>query len=684
MRGRARWILLAVVPLLSGSVAFAETPHGRQVGANGSPTLAKLSELGSDAIPKRPLRRLRDAIRETRRSHEPDARGSIFVFDGLEAVNAILGLDGSGGQSEQRTVGIPRCFGEDATIVATPGVPVVGTPGHDVIVGTSGADQIEAGEDDDAVCGLGGNDTILGGGGDDLVQGDGELESTLRGRDGIDGGPGDDVLLGGPANDVIVGGADFDIVAGFQGDDLLDGHGVAGEDAAVDELLYTFAHRSVRVDLRAETANGEGTDTVLNFEAVAGSCFDDVIGGSSESNFLNGGWGTDRLSGRGGLDVLEGDNDLSRGIPWCVEDEGDDILDGGVGDDWVTFFGADGVQASLKDGTSQGSGNDRLLSISSIGGSPGDDVLLGDAGMNYIEPSEGNDVVHGFGGIDTIGYWDVDDYHDPEVPYVPEESGVRLDLERGQARIILQEPGGRVLRERDGLEGIEFAIGSTFDDVLRGDGTPNFLAGDEGNDRLVGRGSPDVLNGGIGEDAIFGGASGRDLADYFLTTPADVSPLCADLGDGLGSALCGIEPGTAVIDMSEPPGGNFVFTDPEDDVDTLVGVEAVEGTSWFDIIVGDDVSNQLYGVTGDDLLVGGLGNDFMEGNDQFAILDWFTFFGLDGGVPGDALVGGEGSDQCASAEVIAECEGTSRGLNHPILTIANDIWDDPRIRKGGG
>lgn len=84
-------------------------------------------------------------------------------------------FDGSGAE------GNPRCRGERATIV--------GTPGDDVIRGTRGVDVIVAGNGNDVIRGLRGNDIICAG----------------RGRDTIVGGPGRDFCDGGPGRDRIRG-----------------------------------------------------------------------------------------------------------------------------------------------------------------------------------------------------------------------------------------------------------------------------------------------------------------------------------------------------------------------------------------------------------------------------------------------------------------------------------------------
>src|SRR5436309_1203281 len=96
----------------------------------------------------------------------------------------------------------PTCEGTPATIVGTPGGPIVGTDGPNVIVGTTGADTIYGNGGDDLICGapdgatvdggdtVVGGDTIYGGTGDDHIIG-------MLGNDWIDAGNGDDGVVGG-------------------------------------------------------------------------------------------------------------------------------------------------------------------------------------------------------------------------------------------------------------------------------------------------------------------------------------------------------------------------------------------------------------------------------------------------------------------------------------------------------
>jgi Ca2+-binding RTX toxin-like protein len=95
------------------------------------------------------------------------------------------------------------CHGREATMIASPGLPTVGTAGRDVIVGTNGADEIEGAGGNDFLCGAKGSDEIHGGSGKDGLLG-------ATGNDDLFGEGGRDDLKGGKGRDSCSGGAGRD------------------------------------------------------------------------------------------------------------------------------------------------------------------------------------------------------------------------------------------------------------------------------------------------------------------------------------------------------------------------------------------------------------------------------------------------------------------------------------------
>ena len=116
--------------------------------------------------------------------------------------------------------------------------------------------------------------------------------------------------------------------------------GAAGSDTA----SYTDATAGVKVSLAiaaAQNTIGAGVDTLINFENLTGSNFNDTLTGNAVANILNGGGGIDILSGAAGNDRLIGG-------------AGNDSLDGGVGTDSFVFdkaFGKDTITGFVAAGT---------------------------------------------------------------------------------------------------------------------------------------------------------------------------------------------------------------------------------------------------------------------------------------------------------------------------------------------
>lgn len=119
---------------------------------------------------------------------------------------------------------------------------------------------------------------------------------------------GNDILTGTRINDNITGLLGDDFIEGLAGNDTLDGG------MGIDTVYYKSAESGVRVNLSGQWAvsigkNDEaniGRDTVINFEDIFGSEYDDLLIGNQRSNVINGGAGNDTLNGFSGKDTFIG------------------------------------------------------------------------------------------------------------------------------------------------------------------------------------------------------------------------------------------------------------------------------------------------------------------------------------------------------------------------------------------
>ena len=444
---------------------------------------------------------------------------------------------------------------------------LIGNAGDDTIHGDAGTDILHGGP---------GNDTLDGGSGFDFVSysdatsavtvnlaitgaqaiGGGQGSDTITGVEAIFGSSYGDVLTGNSSTNYISGGDGVDILRGSAGNDTLDGG------ASFDFVDYSNATSAVTVSLAVAGAQnvggGFGSDTLMGFEAIFGSPYGDVLTGNSSANYI---------SGRDGVDILLGG-------------AGNDTLDGGASFDFVSYADASsGVSVSLAVAGAQnvggGLGSDTLIGIEAIFGSPYDDTLTGNSSANYISGGGGIDILRGSAGNDTLNGGASFDF----VDYSDAISGVTVNLAITGAQAIGGEFGS------DTLIGIEAIFGSSFGDILTGDGNANTLSGGGGADILRGGAGNDTLDGGSSFDFV----SYSDAASGVTVSLAIAGP--QNVGGGLGS-------------------------------DTLIGMEAIFGSSYGDVLTGDGNTNYLSGGSGIDILNGGAGNDTLVGGSD---ADTFVF-----------------------------------------------------------
>lgn len=402
-----------------------------------------------------------------------------------------------------------------------------GGAGSDELYGQDGADSLAGGTgndylygDDygqanaDSLWGEDGRDSLYGGGGNDKLDG-GTGNDILGGDDGIDqlvGGLGDDSLAGGAGADTLTGGAgdddiasqsnyygvkfgdtalDKDVVdAGDGNDEVLIGVGdTAKGGLGTDIIRLSFDMSTIGVTYSLTTAlvtlaNGTKIDGFEQLEFAGGTGADTVTGGALR-DILYGGGGNDKLTGGSGDDLLDGD-------------DGTDTLTGGIGND-VLY--------------DSGTGNDVLnggADSDSIYNGDGADKLNGEAGIDFIYMSEDDfaaDTVNGGTEIDTVDFY---------LSYM----SVYLDL--------TTQTNNDGVAKNDRFSLIENVVGTSYDDVIIGDGLANTLDGggsDDvlngmgGNDRLIGNSGSDTMTGGAGADRFVLQDGGNDGVSYW---PADV------------------------------------------------------------------------------------------------------------------------------------------------------------------
>ncbi|MEH1812969.1 MAG: calcium-binding protein [Nostoc sp.] len=390
---------------------------------------------------------------------------------------------------------------------------IKGTSYDDLIVGSNGNDTLEPG--------YSGNDTINGGKGDDLLSytatssegitstfnattNTGKITAGTRlvsykniERLNITGGFYDDNIVGNNGNDTLdPGRSGNDTVDGGTGDDLL--------------RFVSYATEGITSTFNATTNTGKitaGTSGVSykNIERldITGTSYNDLIVGSNGNDTLNPG-------GRG-----------------------NDTIDGGRGDDLLSYTAYLGITSSFDATTNTGlitAGTDQVsyknIERLQIAGTSDNDNIVG---------SNGNDTITGNYSYE-VGYREY---------YTVEVIGGKDTIDGGAGDDLL------IVHDSGGSEGITSTFNATtntgsitaganrviYKNIERLDIIGTFY-----DDLIVGGNGDDTLNGGGGTDTFAFNSfdEGIDRIDDFNTTNELIRVSVAGFGGGLSPGLLSI------------------------------------------------------------------------------------------------------------------------------------------------
>ena len=532
----------------------------------------------------------------------------------------------------------------------------------------------------DTLTGVAGNDTLYGGDGDDRVFG-GNDHDDLHGGEGDDsltGNSGNDSLRGGAGNDLMIGGSGGDYYTATSGDVVIEiaNQGVDFVHATETFVLTVGQHVEILsqmgLDGRAWGApwvfpalRGEGyyelvrlfgtrsADTTGN---LTGNALDQVliadiadIEQPNSRNILEGLFGADTLVGDFRLDVAaytqsgaavfidlfrpvqsggHAEGDMLYGINHLIgSDHNDTLL--GQNDPALPFstvidnefFGGDGndsLEGYLGYDTLHGDDGD-----DSLYGGGFDDLLYGGLGRDLLEDLDGDDTFDGGAGIDTMNGGNGDNLY-----YAT--TGDRITDTGGDDTVIAQEDfylayGLRIerLEAQAGVGGL-ILYGNTFGQTI------------------VGHSGDDTIHGGAGADVI-DGRGGLDTASYLLSNAGVDVSLNRTFqlgGHATNDSLNRIENLRGSLFADTLTGSATAYGDRRDDnlhqgeagndwIEDVVGRNTLEGGAGDDTLIGSGQSTGI--AAAGSLLIGGLGNDYLDGGASTAS-------------GGDTLVGGLGDD----------------------------------------
>jgi Ca2+-binding RTX toxin-like protein len=406
---------------------------------------------------------------------------------------------------------------------------ITGTERNDVIVGLNeSGDEIYGLGGNDSITGLSGSDALFGGNGHDTLYGS-------AGNDMLDGGAGADRLYGGAGNDTLrpdSGALDNDRIDGGDGIDTIDYSTAPVTRGVRIDLRLTGAQDTL----------GAGKDTILSVENILGTRYADTLNGSNGANLLDGGMGNDKLYGNAGSDTLYGrngndlldggtDDDLLDGgagddtaygglgddnIVADSDSMGNDVFDGGGGIDMVRYYRAamaSGVTVDLNITAAQntgGGGVDTFRNIEGVEGSDFADLLMGDANDNFFSAGAGNDSVYGGNGNDRIyaGFGD---------------GGTTNYIDGGNGDDILEGSGGA-----------DTIIGGAGNDLFRPSIDRDVMEGGAGADVFWFRDGDSFTLNGLVSDVIRDYNAAEDDIQIFTNSweAAPTLQSIVDLGDG--------------------------------------------------------------------------------------------------------------------------------------------------------
>ena len=517
-------------------------------------------------------------------------------------INGAVGTSAQGGDANTDNIfGFENLVGSKHNDILTS----IAAAQVNSIKGGSGNDVIEGGEAGDMLFGEGGNDTLSyandsagvvvvlkGSAAADVSgsvnAGNHAAGDVATGFENLRGGVGKDTLTGDAAANTIDGGSN-----GSGADDTLDGMG------GIDTVSYASAAEAVTVKLGDNGAQTTGngvtgeSDSIKNFESIAGSIYGDTLYGNNLVNTLSGGAGNDTL----------------------LSGLGADKLDGGAGNDTADYsmlaanqaitvtLGTDGAAATVSSVAGTSAAGDTLINIEIVNGGAGNDKLTGNNlsnelyggdGDDYLESRGGSDNLNGGNGNDTVSY-----------AFLSQADGVTLNINLAAGSNSFN----------DLLNNIENLIGSKTSDILRGDAKVNKLSGGNGDDTLDGADGADFLDGGANATTSALGSvqfvgDGLDYTNYF-----DL-----DLVITLGN--------NGVKTTVTATGMNASFANG----DEIVNFETIYASNGDDKLTGNSGDNAIHGGDGDDLVEGGGGNDFLFGGNG---VNTVTYAGATAGVTVD-------------------------------------------------
>jgi Ca2+-binding RTX toxin-like protein len=446
--------------------------------------------------------------------------------------------------------------------------------------------------------------SVVGAAGNDLITID-EVNGALpnanliggTGDDTLVGGSGDDILVGQDGNDVLVGKGGTDFLFGGAGNDSLtggDGNDQVFGEAGNDRLIWN-----------------PGDDTDLN-EGGADTDITEVNGGNGAEQFTTTANGTRVRFDR--VDPAPFTIDIG-----TVEKL---VLNANGGDD--TFSATGNLAPLISISVDGGAGNDTLL------GGNGDDTLIGGSGNDFVDGNQGNDLAL-LGSDDDTFQWDPGDGSDivegqqgvDTMLFNGSNVGENFDVSANGTRVRFFRNVGNITMDLNGVEKLALDARGGADTFVVNDLTgtdltdiTSDLAGIPGTGVDDGSADNVIVNATNGDDVVVLAGQGSDLQVAGLATNLTIS--------GAGSAV-------DLVTISALAGNDVVDASGVAATSALLVLDGGQGD---DVLIGGAGNDTIRGGDGDDVLIGGPGIDTLDGGAGDNVL-------IDGENLTDGLVAGQ-------------------------------------------
>ena len=486
-----------------------------------------------------------------------------------------------------------------------------------------GNDLIHGEDGEDIILGQQGSDTVYGGAGnDDLIGGHNVADGHDAG-DFLDGGSQHDVIVGdnasilrrgdriSPRFRTLTGTTIYGITPGVDdGQTLVDGAPRSNPNQVESRWIHIFNHSDTPL------ANTSGDDY------IAGGAHDDVIFGQLGIDVIQGDGSIDLNPAVGASRLVDGTLHVDASVE--ADDDGDDYIEGGGGDD-VIFgnLGQDDIVGGSSDLFDGLSGPEDLRP-------DGSDLIFGGAGTDLLRNNDGDlteqghardaDVIAGDnanilrlvgingtpGGFRSFNYDTYDD-NGAGLTIIPRavelldytEGGPDFEPNKFDSTHPDYDPDNGSHDEIHGESGDDEVYGQAGDDVLFGEGQ---------DDNLVGGWGREWISGGTGDDGVLG-----DDGRIYTSRNSDT----------IGEPLYGIGTVDTGLIISTPGKVQQATIHADGQLKKMVNLAPFNvdpNTGWQDPLYNPvDADDIIFGGLGHDSLHGGPGDDAISGAESLSL-----------------------------------------------------------------